>query len=779
MKCKSKDSKTIKNMQKILLILILILSETMAFSQMPTDGNYSNWDWENQSQSNWRSKYDNTWIDINPPFAASTERLGLMVQIHESGDYTKAKGWKLLWAQFDGDYPYFILYHPHKAIVRVFFYLERIPFTDVLATLSFYDITNPGILSFGDEYQTSTEDYYNNTTNSDNDMLSVIIRNVGVKNWGAADFPILYDNNIATSKFQNKKWKFQFYGCNNYSIHLKGTSSTDPAQLEQHTISASKTSIVNNTFNAQYTKLHKELQSTDKFLQEMQNSVKNINDDSPDFLKSYKNTVQGIKVISDVFSATVGVSAAVGAVISFVRIISGTFGESESTKPAAITQYIELEGTMTINQALGGTTLSIPGVSGTYYPPNMSWRPFNCPMGTINLQKTPKIKVTSAYEKYGYYESDLSYGWQDGKMIMVCGINGYPCLLTSGSHPLVTTYSAKYPGKFKKYKFDDDIVLARQELDGLQLIDVNFAIICKANGTGDRKYKVYDKYLAYHKFWGFYDSKEYHLPVENPVYKALIEGRFIIHKFDEVNNEVYFGTPYMDKNSLKGIVFEVPEDTDVKLALLAKYTSDKYSTPIIFKAVYNLSPVPETAQMSQVFCSQEQKSFPFSDFYNSPLYLSLNSANNKLNTACVIEMKSGFVGNNGFIAEALPLTKGLQNGNTVINVIDFNCGTSLLKSTSFANEITDVEILQDNSGKNIRPVLFPNPTNGILTIESGADNPLETISVFNTNGQSVINITKLGVRSKDIDMSGLPAGMYLINIRTGSKTYSERVILNK
>lgn len=42
------------------------------FAQMPTDGNYSYWDWENQSQDNWKTKYGNTWTDIRPPFVLST-----------------------------------------------------------------------------------------------------------------------------------------------------------------------------------------------------------------------------------------------------------------------------------------------------------------------------------------------------------------------------------------------------------------------------------------------------------------------------------------------------------------------------------------------------------------------------------------------------------------------------------------------------------------------------------------------------------------------------------
>ncbi|MCL2597342.1 MAG: T9SS type A sorting domain-containing protein [Paludibacter sp.] len=37
----------------------------------------------------------------------------------------------------------------------------------------------------------------------------------------------------------------------------------------------------------------------------------------------------------------------------------------------------------------------------------------------------------------------------------------------------------------------------------------------------------------------------------------------------------------------------------------------------------------------------------------------------------------------------------------------------------------------------------------------------------------------LEVSNKEIDMSGLPAGMYIITLQAGGKTYSDKIIIQK
>ncbi len=219
----------------------------------------------------------------------------------------------------------------------------------------------------------------------------------------------------------------------------------------------------------------------------------------------------------------------------------------------------------------------------------------------------------------------------------------------------------------------------------------------------------------------------------------------------------------------------IPFDNSTRLA---KYTSDKYSTPIIFKAIYNLKPKVVNASTSRVFCALEQASFPFSTYYNSPLYFSLNKRDDKTHYACVTELQPGFGGVDGFSALSLPLTKGLENGHTVINVINFNCSGSL-KSAKTTNDAKDSEKITNIEESSFKPLLFPNPTNGILTIRANSKNPLHSVSVFNSLGKKVLNIDNLNETSKKIDLSGLPVGSYFINMVIGNKIYDGQIILSK
>ena len=762
-------------MRTIILSIFISLSGWVLYAQMPTNGDYSNWDWEDQSQQNWRSQHDDGWVNIKPPFLYSTERVGDMVDVHSKGDYTRAKGWELVWAQFD-EYPYFILYNRQRSIVRAFFYLENIPFTEVLTTLSFHDEGCPAILAFGNEYQSSTQDYYNGTASANDDMISVIIRNLAPNSWGVADFPILFDNYIQYDKYKNKRWVFNFYGCNNYNLSISGDSSLSQSLLSgQQTITSSKNAVTGNTFNATYAKVHKQIQSIDKFLQEMQNSTKNIGDDAPGFLKSYKSIVADLKGISSIASAVSGLSSGFSAVLGFFNLITGTFDEDAATKPVTSIQSYQLAGSMNIQQVLGGNTLSIPGTPGTFYPSGTVWTPFNCPMGIINLQYTPQIRKTAPYERYGYYLKGGYYGYDENNVATkILLLPGYPQVLLIGNPPpLQTGYTQKYPGKFVKYKLDADITLTTQAIPGLTLEDVRFAIVCKPNGTGDRKYSITDRYLAYHAFYDL-NGRRYDIPSENPVYKALEEGRFIVHRYGESDN-IYFGTPFMDKDQLKGVVVEVPEDTDVKLGVMARFHSDQYDEPIIFKACYNMNAVEETALTKRVFFAQEQKSFPFSEFYNAYSTITLSSSNNQQHMATCITLSPGFVGNPGFVATAQSITKGLQNGNTIINVVNFNCGNALPNMPVPMRKSAGII---DEGIETTPPVLYPNPTTGIIRVDCHEE-AINSISLYDMSGKTMLSVQSSGQHEEEIDMSRLPSGQYIMVVRTKDNTYSEKIILNK
>ena len=143
--------------KKCIAYLLLFLFSIPILAQMPTDGDCCNWNWEDQSLDNWKRATPSGWSRINPPFLPETPTNGKLYKIQEIGDYTKIKGWELVWTQFgpsDIVNPYFILYNKYRGILRTFFYLESYEaYSHTAVTLSYsYFSKKPGVLTAGDEY---------------------------------------------------------------------------------------------------------------------------------------------------------------------------------------------------------------------------------------------------------------------------------------------------------------------------------------------------------------------------------------------------------------------------------------------------------------------------------------------------------------------------------------------------------------------------------------------------------------------------------------------------
>lgn len=728
-------------------------------SIMPTNGDYSNWNWEIQNQDNWKrfNETTNSWGRIQPPFGLATERVGELFDVYEKRDYTKAKGWQLLWAQFDR-YPYFILYNTHRSLIRVFFYLEDNPYDHVLATLSYHEnLNNPGILSLANEsgYANSTDDYYNNS-NALDDVYSVIVE-VGSNCWCSVDFNVLFDDYIRDNKYKNKSWVFAFYGCDNFNIHL---SSTNYELGKQFSFTTNSSSIsVGKGFEAKFAKVDKNIKSAENFMNQMEKSVKNIDNSSPQFLQDYKKHIENAKFMQSTISTVSSFSSAIGVIVSFVNVFKGIIGSESATMATnSVQQPLSLSGTMTIKKMLGGNTLKIPGVqnSNTY---GLNWNPYNCPMGVINLKKTPSIKVTTPYLKVGLDEPTTKSK-----------------VFSYAKKEIDQTYSTKYNGKMRKYKFDDDITLVQQKIDGLKLLETKVAIVCKPNGSGNKLYHVNDKYLCRYNYYSITGALIQQIPFTNPVYKALSDERFVIHKFDESNNEVYYGTPYMSVEELRGVVFEVPEDTDVKLAIATFFSSKYYDEPIIYKVLYNINEIEEPAKLKEIGGTQEQTNFLFSEYYNTQYSLILNTEQSNINEAVNITLKNGFIGKNGFTAKAIPLTKGFHNGKLTIDNIDFNCEPTLSNRKMNNSILTCKNSINEKNVELIK--IHPNPSSDVVNISSSE--PISQVLLYNINGNLIYKITDINSYETILNLDECLSGTYIVVIiDENNQTYKQQIIVNK
>lgn len=73
----------------------------------------------------------------------------------------------------------------------------------------------------------------------------------------------------------------------------------------------------------------------------------------------------------------------------------------------------------------------------------------------------------------------------------------------------------------------------------------------------------------------------------------------------------------------------------------------------------------------------------------------------------------------------------------------------------------------------------PNPTTGVINISTSNDELFyevaETISVYDVQGRVVLNQSP----SKTVDLSSLPNGVFYIEVQSGSRSFTEKIILNK
>ena len=115
-----------------------------------------------------------------------------------------------------------------------------------------------------------------------------------------------------------------------------------------------------------------------------------------------------------------------------------------------------------------------------------------------------------------------------------------------------------------------------------------------------------------------------------------------------------------------------------------------------------------------------------------------------------------------------------------INTTDSSCGTYYYRDSSEANYIYTLMLTIDSSTPGVglttveepsRLHLYPNPTQGTVSIECPATTLGETIMLFNIRGQLIMT-QKAAMPHTVLDMRGLPCGIYVL--RCG--TFIEKII---
>lgn len=392
--------------------------------------------------------------------------------------------------------------------------------------------------------------------------------------------------------------------------------------------------------NAGTTKLLKKLNSANDARTKLTAAINKIDANDPAFLQNLKQKYTEANTGFDkIFKPLLKITGILGATLDLFEFFAGKDPASQSaTVPTVTYQVMDLTGTMDIQQLLAGFSLKVPGA--LKLPSDTRDYYYDCPIGAFNLAISPKINRTTSYERIACPGQSVIY---------------------QNPQPVVSGYT----GKYVKYNISENFSAAFQQVPGLQLTDIKFAVLCKPmlNNAGQPYYKITDPYIATHRF-AFITGQTMDKSLENPIYHALLNGRLEVHKFDEENNEVYYGSQYVDKNCLKEFSIEVPEATEIYLGVIAVYKISGDDEPIIFYGKYAFDVVNTVQAVNERRCgyetSSEQGNHPYSNYYNMPFTTSLNSDPNAAQYYMYeINLIPGFHGVADFNAVAIENTNAL------------------------------------------------------------------------------------------------------------------------
>lgn len=73
--------------------------------------------------------------------------------------------------------------------------------------------------------------------------------------------------------------------------------------------------------------------------------------------------------------------------------------------------------------------------------------------------------------------------------------------------------------------------------------------------------------------------------------------------------------------------------------------------------------------------------------------------------------------------------------------------------------------------------IFPNPSNGIFSINQYSTNNNRTIEIFNVLGEKIYSIMDNNQTKRDIDLSQSPKGIYFVKLYDGDKISTEKIVI--
>ncbi|UOQ52528.1 T9SS type A sorting domain-containing protein [Hymenobacter cellulosivorans] len=778
---------------------------------------FANWNWEiPRSDPN----YCKTWAIRRPNDGRSDAvviespwvgpRNGILALIARNQDYTKAKGWELLRMDFGGvtanPMPYFILYNKYTGTLRTFFYLNNqggtytTGATVTMGHSSANGSRNPGVLAMSRE-TLLTPEAYTAATDANDEIVTYVTKMTDQEGWIVADFTIGFDPNIGSSAYYGTALQFKVQGVVTNNINLKGEFNFKTSQDDGISF-AGKDSQTQKTGSGPTASERKFLANSKKVFGVVDDITKFVDKFAAKATKTAKNTAAVSPSASDaaskiaaiatadktspsVFKKVLNVLGATGTALGIIGNVVGLLWPEEKAPavappftPTVSNGSIILTGSITTTYPLYSITVQTPGAQ--HFNDGKSQTYYNCALGLFSIKNTPR--VNSATWRYTYdtapYEDYYVELFYDRTSLQVA--NNLVATYNEAAGLKLVSAQAAIVVEQKREDVYADPYMRQQIASGEIVIDVdndttvmyqtpfidlgnfrNQAITVASNyALSELSYKpnyYTSPYKVSVRIKAILQRKNATLD-EAPIYYVqdyaiTDQGPSAGVYNPRVNNTPFWtGNPIEPafSNLLSGLAQNAPGQ------FLSDYTlpAGTYSSPLVVSAAKDiLFPGTNPAGSSATFDHPG----------NGTSYLLSNTG---------ISLGEGFsvrAGTN-FVATT-PLQGWKQGGQALVesngpNQCPYNPDAyRILAAAPLQQALTGLAI-------------YPNPTQGEFSI-TAKSYVGGTLTIYDGLGKQVekIDLSFLGEHTYRVNLTGHAPGLYIVRMRTGQTTVSQKLLL--
>ena len=526
-------------------------------------------------------------------------------------------------------------------------------------------------------------------------------------------------------------------------------------------------------------------------------------------------------VLGTVFGAVKDASGVLGLLDNVVGMLWPSKKNNKPTKPPftpTITKTtLEIEGTIETSHALATIQLQVPG-SDHITNGNLPY--YDCPMGLFNIMDKPVLEQID-YQRYVGYSflevDDPNYGGHDTEVR-----KGY------SSYRVRDEIIGKYNAGAGV-----ELVSAQVAIVGELPINVfnGESYFSSTQNSQERSIENYINPLLVE-----FEAGRLVMANERPVYASTSStgDGSTSTAVQEVDRIAIFQTPYVDFGCFKGLAFNVPTETKVyvrvKAILKRAGESDADAVPIFYIKDYAVNKEAGTNPTNPDY-AQADSFDALPPYHNNATpftgavinYVGSYPTNGTLSHSDVV-VTSGTFTDPGVNLEAsksltvdgqitiahptnevifragqiVKLKPGFQvsNGSKFKATTDYNfqlsCQTSQLEplfsscgynSNAFrlgnTNPIVEEE-LEDEPIVDGELLLYPNPTQGMLQVQLYLGKETDaTLNVYDLTGalKEQMQFERITSINQQLNLQGLPRGMYIIKVTTAEQSYSSKVIV--